>query len=127
MIKKLIRFKAVLLLLLALCYGLHYFFIKELINPVLFKMFQLSYLGNFIITSIVYFALILLNQKQAKNLGFIFLFTTLFKFAFFYFLLQPTFSLDNITSRLEFFVFFIPYSLSLVVEVRALIKTLNKA
>ena len=67
MIKKLIRFKAVLLLLLALCYGLHYFFIKELIDPVLFKMFQLSYLGNFIITSIVYFALILLNQKQAKK------------------------------------------------------------
>jgi hypothetical protein len=127
MIRELVNFKVSLFLFLALSYLLHYFIIKQQIDPLLVKMFKLSYLGNFIITSSVFFILILFNKRQAKNLGFIFLFTSFFKFAFFYFLLQPTFQLDNITTRLEFFIFFVPYSLSLILEVRALVKTLNKA
>ena len=126
MIKEFIVFKLRLFLFLLGAYILHFFIIKNHADPVLNNMLHVSYLGNLIITSVVFFVFIFLKEKQSKNLGFIFLFTSLFKFGFFYFLLQPTFQLDGLISRLEFFVFFAPYSLSLIIEVTALVKTLNK-
>jgi hypothetical protein len=127
MIKEFISFKWRLFLLLLAAYLIHFFFLKNEIDPTINKMLNVSYLGNFLITAAVFFVLNLLKEKQAKNLGFIFLFTSLFKFVFFYFSLDPTFQADGTTSRQEFFLFFIPYSLSLAIEVRALVKTLNKS
>lgn len=127
MIKEFISFKLRLFLFLLVAYLIHFFFLKNEVDPSVIKMLNVSYIGNFIITAAVFFVLNLLKEKQAKNLGFIFLFTSLFKFVFFYFSLEPTFQADGITSRLEFFLFFIPYSLSLIIEVRALVKTLNKS
>ena len=127
MIKEFITFKLRLFLFLLAAYFIHSFLIKNQIDPVLNKMLNVSYLGNLIITAAVFFVLTFLKEKQAKNLGFIFLFTSLFKFAFFYFLFEPTFQADGQTSSLEFFLFFVPYSLSLIIEVTALVKTLNKS
>ncbi|MDA8956068.1 hypothetical protein N9H19_00400 [Flavobacteriales bacterium] len=126
MIKEFIAFKLRLFLFLLAAYFIHFFIIKNHIDPVLNNMLNASYLGNLIITAAVFFVLTFLKEKQAKNLGFIFLFTSLFKFAFFYYLLQPTFQADGLTTKLEFFLFFVPYSLSLTIEVTALVKTLNK-
>ena len=127
MIKEFITFKLRLFLFLLAAYFIHSFLIKNQIDPVLNKMLNVSYLGNLIITAAVFFVLTFLKEKQAKNLGFIFLFTSLFKFAFFYFLLEPTFQADGQTSSLEFFLFFVPYSLSLIIEVTALVKVLNES
>lgn len=125
MIKHFLKFKVWLFFLLLASFAIHYFFLKDQFNQEFSNLFQRSYLGNFIITSIVYFVLLFLKEKQSKNLGFVFLFTSFLKFIFFYGALYPSFNQDGIISRTEFFVFFIPYAVSLIFEVRSLVVVLN--
>ncbi|MGC6471110.1 MAG: hypothetical protein ACON4E_07580 [Flavobacteriales bacterium] len=125
MIKHFLKFKVWLFFLLLASFALHYFFLKDQFNQEFSNLFQRSYLGNFIITSIVYFVLLFLKEKQSKNLGFVFLFTSFLKFIFFYGALYPSFNQDGVISRTEFFVFFIPYAVSLIFEVRSLVVVLN--
>ena len=125
MIKHFLKFKVWLFFLLLASFAIHYFFLKDQFNQEFSNLFQRSYLGNFIITSIVYFVLLFLKEKQSKNLGFVFLFTSFLKFIFFYGALYPSFNQDGIISRIEFFVFFIPFAVSLIFEVRSLVVVLN--
>ena len=125
MIKHFLKFKVWLFFFLLASFALHYFFLKDQFNQEFSNLFQRSYLGNFIITSIVYFVLLFLKEKQSKNLGFVFLFTSFLKFIFFYGALYPSFNQDGVISRTEFFVFFIPYAVSLIFEVRSLVVVLN--
>ena len=125
MIKHFLKFKVWLFFLLLASFAVHYFFLKDQFNQEFSNLFQRSYLGNFIITSIVYFVLLFLKEKQSKNLGFVFLFTSFLKFIFFYGALYPSFNQDGVISRTEFFVFFIPYAASLIFEVRSLVVVLN--
>ena len=125
MIKHFLKFKVWLFFLLLASFAVHYFFLKDQFNQEFSNLFQRSYLGNFIITSIVYFVLLFLKEKQSKNLGFVFLFTSFLKFIFFYGALYPSFNQDGVISRTEFFVFFIPYAVSLIFEVRSLVVVLN--
>jgi hypothetical protein len=126
MIKIFLGFKLKLSLALIISFAIHYMAIKPYLTPVFLDLFTTSYFGNFVITGVVFFVIILLQKTQAKKLGFVFLFTSLFKFAFFYFLLYPSFMSDLVVSKLEFFSFFIPYSVSLTLEVTALVKALNQ-
>jgi hypothetical protein len=127
MIKHFVAFKLWLFFVLALSFAAHYFLLKNLMTPDFLNSFKISYLGNFIITSVVFFFLLWLKERQAKNLGFVFLFTSMLKFLFFYLALHPTFMLDNQITKPEFFSFFVPYTLSLVLEVSSLVKVLNQS
>jgi hypothetical protein len=54
------------------------------------------------------------------------LLTSAFKFFFFFFLIFPLFTIDGEVQKVEFYTFFLPYSLCLATEIHQLSKILNR-
>ncbi|MAC92430.1 MAG: hypothetical protein CMC01_01770 [Flavobacteriaceae bacterium] len=82
-------------------------------------LFQ-SYSINIIMAMI---ALLLLDygiRKKTNNLVFIYLITISIKFATYIFFFYPKFNLDGELDRQEFFIFFAPYILGLILEINFL-------
>lgn len=68
-------------------------------------------------------ALLLLDwgiRKKTNNLAFIYLLTISIKFATYIFFFYPKFNLDGKFDRQEFFIFFAPYILGLILEINFL-------
>ena len=83
------------------------------------------YLVNFILALAIYFTLVKLVEDENKYVGFVFLFGSAFKFLAYFLIFDPLFKQDGHLSRVEFFLFFTPYLISLVVETVALVKLLR--
>jgi hypothetical protein len=65
-------------------------------------------------------ALVLLGwgiDKKKSNLAVLYLFTVALKFSTYFIFFHPKFHLDGILIRQEFYIFFIPYALGLVLEI----------
>ncbi|MBT4881012.1 MAG: hypothetical protein HON40_00505 [Flavobacteriales bacterium] len=86
-----------------------------------------SYIGNFLLTIVIFTFIYNNREKKTERLGFFFLGGSMIKFTLFFIFLYPLFMQDDLVSRLEFLSFFIPYSVALSVETQQLIKELNKA
>ena len=68
-------------------------------------------------------ALILLGwgiDKKKSNLAVLYLITVALKFSTYFIFFHPKFHLDGIIIRQEFFIFFIPYALGLLLEIMLL-------
>ncbi len=85
----------------------------------------LAYILNGVLATTIFLLLFFLRKKQRDQLGFLFMFGSLLKFAFFFVFFYPSYNADNSISRLEFMAFFIPYVYSLLIETLSLIKLLN--
>ena len=85
-----------------------------------------SYLINIITAFILYYIIDKYKAKFKDNVGFIFMLSSFFKFGLFFIFINPSYKSDGITTKLEFLTFFIPYAICLIIEIRALIKLLNK-
>ena len=83
------------------------------------------YVINALIAIFVYWTVFLFRRNSKGYLGDYFLLGTFIKFLIFFIFVLPIFKEDNIVSRTEFFTFFIPYFLSLMVETKSLISLLN--
>jgi len=83
------------------------------------------YAINASIAIFVYWTVFLLRNDSKGYLGYYFLIGTFIKFFIFFIFVLPIFKEDTIISRTEFFTFFIPYFLSLMVETKSLISLLN--
>lgn len=81
---------------------------------------------NLLMAGIIIIALFNLPQRFKDSLGYFFLFGSLFKFIVYFLVFQPVFRDDGEVTRLEFFSFFVPYALSLVVETSVLIIKLKQ-
>lgn len=81
---------------------------------------------NLLMAGIIIIALFNLPQRFKDSLGYFFLFGSLFKFIIYFLVFQPVFRDDGEVTRLEFFSFFVPYALSLVVETSVLIIKLKQ-
>ena len=88
--------------------------------------FVLSYLTNFIMTTIALSILYRFRISHTTILGYIFLFTTLVKMIIYSLLIKPKISFLFPDNKQAFFMFFIPYFTALIVEVFLLIKLLNR-
>ena len=65
-------------------------------------------------------ALVLLNfgmEKKKNNLANLYLLTVALKLVVYFLFFHPRFRLDGTVTRLEFFMFFIPYALGLFAEI----------
>lgn len=116
--------KATVLLTVAFC--IHLGFLKLLELPIFENRIVLSYGVNLLLIVVVFGALFLLKNKYKSQLGFLFLFGSLFKFAVFFIVFYPFYKADSQISRLEFAAFFVPYSLGLIIETFSLSKWLNE-
>lgn len=74
----------------------------------------------------VYIVILFSAKKYGRLLGFIFLIGSLFKFAVYFAIIQPVLHNNDLLNRTGFFIFFIPYCLSLIVETMALVKLLRE-
>ena len=116
--KQLLNFHFLLFFVL----GVSFFFHKCSIDNIDYLSFL--YAINASIAIFVYWIVFLLRNNKGY-LGYYFLLGTLIKFFVFFIFVLPIFKDDNIVSKTEFFTFFIPYFLSLMVETKSLISLLN--
>ena len=117
--KQLLNFHILLFFIL----GISFFFHKCSIDNTDHLTFL--YAINASIAILVYWIVFLLRNNNKGYLGYYFLLGTFIKFFIFFIFVLPIFKEDNIISRTEFFTFFIPYFLSLLVETKSLISLLN--
>ena len=122
-----LRFFIALLLALLLSGALHasYFYANEMVLP--FDALIICYGANFIMAAIVYAVLLLLAQRQSAYLGFFFLFGSAFKFIVYFLIIEPLLKQDGTLSYADFFLFFIPYLISLILETLAVINLLKSS
>jgi len=117
--KQLLNFHILLFFIL----GISFFFHKCSIDNTDHLTFL--YAINASIAILVYWIVFLLRNNNKGYLGYYFLLGTFIKFFIFFIFVLPIFKDDNIVSRTEFFTFFVPYFLSLMVETKSLISLLN--
>ncbi len=85
----------------------------------------LAYLINLLLAITIFLTLFFLRNKYRDSLGFLFMFGSLLKFGAFFILFYSSYNADGEISRLEFFAFFIPYAICLIIETTYLSKLLN--
>ena len=117
--KQLLNFHFLLFFILGISFFIHKYSIDNT-GHLLFL-----YAINASIAIFVYWTVFLLRNNSKGYLGYYFLLGTFIKFLIFFIFVLPIFKDDNIVSRAEFFTFFIPYFLSLMVETKSLISLLN--
>ena len=123
---KLIRFSSLLLLALVTACGLHlaYFYANgKMIRP---DEWLISYGINLVLAIIIYAVMLELAKRKSPYLGFFFLFGSAFKFAAYFLVIDPLLRRDGALSYADFFLFFIPYLVSLIAETLAVIKLLKQ-
>ncbi|MGI9548086.1 MAG: DUF6168 family protein [Flavobacteriaceae bacterium] len=120
-----IYFGIQLMTLLAVVAGVHmaYFYANQL--SVELETLVFCYLVNFVLAMTIYVTLLIMADKKSKYLGFVFLFGSALKFLIYFLVFDPLFKQDGDLSRVEFFLFFVPYLTSLIVETAALVKLLR--
>ncbi len=112
--KPLVRFHIFMIIVLFGSYLLHNFLFDS-------QHLTLMYAINFLIATIVYWLVYLLRNIQKDYLGFYFLAGTFLKIVVFLLVILPLIKEDNVVSKVEFLSFFVPYTLSLIIEVVFLI------
>jgi len=121
-----LKFSLILLALLLSALALHLFILKGLELPLRDNKILLAYTVNYILAIAIYGTLYLLQEKMTSQLGFLYMGGSLLKFLFFFVLFYPSYKLDGDMSNAEFAAFFIPYSISLILETSGIIKFLKK-
>jgi len=121
MIKRIIYFYLVLAVLLLLSFFIHKTFLVDY-EVVLFK----SYLLNYIMAILVYTLLVLASKRFSTQLGFLYMAGSFLKFILFFIFLNPTYKTLDINPKSLFFMFFVPYSIALILETKLLANMLNK-
>ncbi|UZH56608.1 hypothetical protein JRG66_07080 [Salinimicrobium tongyeongense] len=122
-LKDLFRFILFLFLVAGLSYGIHYFVVSSYFPNEIFELVNFAYKFNVGITLLFTSSIILASGQLKEQLGFIFLISGMVKLGIFYFLIKTSgFVLD----KSVFLHFFVPYALSVVVEIIYISKILNR-
>ena len=124
--KALGRFFLILVSILLVVFFVHINTLHFLNHDLFANRIITSYLGNFAFTVVIFTYIYKNKEKKTESLGFLFLGGSMVKFLLFFIFINPFFIQDGFVSRVEFFSFFIPYAVALVVETQQLIKELNK-
>ena len=118
MMGKLFLFHCVLLSILFLFYVFH----KSLFQQTfLINIYFMNAIAAMLVFNLAYF----FRKKHREYIGYYFLFGTILKFFIYFVFVLPIFKLDGFQSKQEFFAFFVPYLLALLVETIALILLLK--
>ena len=125
-IHPLILFTVGLAVLLTTVFYFQLFYLQKEDLLLSYTAFLSAYVVNFSLAAIITAFLYLLREKQAQNLGFIFMGSSFVKFAVFFVFFYPIYNVDGDVAKFEFAQFFIPYAISLTVETGFLIKILNE-
>lgn len=119
--------KSLFVLLVVVIVGmfLHRYILGSIGAALRFPEYLLSYGLNFVMAATIIIALLNLPERFKTSLGYFFLFGSFFKFIVYFTVFLPIYRRDGDVSSIEFFAFFVPYALCLVVETTVLIVKLN--
>ena len=115
-----------LLTIAGLAFFLHLGVLTYLGKPLFDHSLILSYGVNIFLAVVVYVFIYRIRNKQATNLGFIYMAGSGIKFLFFFLLFHPSYKADGEMERAEFLTFFVPYAICLIVETTFLVRLLNR-
>ncbi|MDH7446400.1 DUF6168 family protein [Aquimarina sp. 2201CG14-23] len=122
--KSLFRFSVIFLLVLLLCYFLHTWTIQFFSFSSNSSILNLSYVFNAVYTILLIIAILILRRKFKDQIGFIFLAGSFIKLGVFVGITK----LNGIEMDKSVFLdFFIPYVISLILEVYYISKILNSS
>ena len=125
MIKKGLYFAIQLAVILVVVAALHMAYLYANQITVSNIVLLLCYGINFFLALIIYLTLLRMAQDESRYLGFVFLFGSALKFLAYFLVFEPLFKQDGDLSRVEFFLFFVPYLASLIAETLALVKLMR--
>lgn len=112
--------------LILICVGLIHYLIFDLQDiQVNIKTWGFSYLSNFLFAALAIMTVYKFRISHNTSLGYIFLITSLLKFITFHLFIQPTLVEQCPNSTHAFLLFFIPYFVALMVEIKVLINLIN--
>jgi uncharacterized membrane protein YpjA len=111
---------------LGLAFYLHTFLLETNSHSKYDNQIILTYLVNGILAGLIYGLLYYYRYKLKNYVGFLFMGGSFLKFIFFFILFYPAYKADGEMSRLEFFAFFVPYGICLVLETVFTAKMLQK-
>jgi len=106
--------------------GIHMLVLFLMDKPLFDNQIITAYIGNVIIALLMVIALLNVPETLKNSRGFLFLIGSFLKFGFFFLAFYSNFKADGVIQRTEFFAFFIPYSVALVMETKCLIDRLSK-
>ncbi|MFD1314001.1 DUF6168 family protein [Namhaeicola litoreus] len=120
-----LRFSFVLCISLFFVFFVHTSIIFQLDLPIFDHLIVAAYLINCILAILIYTYLFYSRRKYHDQLGFLFMFGSMLKFAVFFIFFYPSYKADNQLETIEFITFFIPYVICLILETLGLIKILK--
>ena len=123
--KLVIRFLTTLLLSISIIFILYSFFLNYQNLSIYSNKTILAYIVNIVLATVIFLFLYFFRKKYRDQLGFLYMAGSLLKFTVFFILFYPSYKSDGIITKYEFTAFFIPYTISLLVETFYLIKLLN--
>ena len=112
--------------ILAVAFGAHLFILDFLGLPLFSDKIILAYLINAGLAVVIYTALYTLRKKFEHQIGFLFIAGSFVKVALFFLLFNTPYKADGQVTGSEVFAFFVPYVLSLIIEIFSISKWLNK-
>ena len=107
-------------------FGGHLLVLKYLDLPIFADKIVLAYVVNTGLAVLVFLMLYVFRNKFKNQLGFLFLGGSMMRFALFFLMFHASYKLDGEISKTEFLAFFVPYVLTLIIEVFSLSNWLNK-
>ena len=119
MIRRLVFFHLVLFASLAGVYFIH-------LSNTSFNNLHQPYIINALAAMFVYIIAYFFRNKHREYLGFYFLSGTLLKFFVFLVFILPSLQQDGLLSKEAYMSFFVPYTISLIIETVCLISLVNK-
>lgn len=115
-----------LFFLLGITFGGHLLILKWLQQPLFDHLIIPAYLTNFLLAYAIFIMLFFLRKKLASSLGFLFMGGSLIKFIVFFIVFNPVYKADDVMDKSEITAFFIPYAVSLFIEVLFFTKLLKE-
>jgi hypothetical protein len=120
------RFLFVITAFLILSFAVHGLVQHQLGIGFLGKQIIGTYTFNYLISITVFVLIKLLSVRHGSKVDLVFLYSSLLKFFLFYILILPGYGVFNGIKSAEFASFFIPYSISSIVEIFYLIRLINR-
>lgn len=110
------QFLTVITVVLAVVFVAHIGVLHLYELPLFADKIVLSYLVNYVMAAAIFIILYKLRHKLKTQIGFLFMFGSALKFLVFFIVFHPIYTADGNITKHEFFAFFLPYGISLVLE-----------
>ena len=109
------------LVILSITFYIHVGFVSAVDESAMYK----SYGVNLFLGVLVFVVIEFLKKKQTNILGFVFLAGSLLKFLVYFVYIYPLLTESGELTKPKFFMFFIPYSICLTLEIIFLVRLMN--